>query len=276
MGRVVEDFSNQFRPVTPQRDLTFARSHLLHGKSGLETRLSYSAMSTGQEWRILVIKLFSSHVCSVIVFFCYLNFPFSMDYPRRNFNLVRGRRDFRWDQRFCVRRPEAYAAQDRHILFDEVTNRNIAPTDTKLLVDAFLDSERSDLDPPCFVFDTLREFLERADIKLLTIHQGTSTPLRELALVDDRRDVTGGTGYLAVIDLYKRKRTVAGANTNAAEIALFEEMVKVAGGTDFRRNWESKLYMEQSPEGDKPLIFARPLNERELYTRLEGEVWLTT
>jgi hypothetical protein len=141
-----------------------------------------------------------------------------------------------------------------------------------VLVDAFLDSEKSDLDPPCFIFDTLRGFLEEADIKNLTTEQGTSIPLKDLALVDDRRDVTGGTGYLNVLDLYNRQRNVAGANTNDAELALFEEMVKVARGTDFRRNWESTLYMEQPPEGDKPLVFTRPLNERQLYTRLDGEV----
>jgi hypothetical protein len=203
------------------------------------------------------------------------HFPLSMDNQRRNVNLVRGRRDFRWDQRFCVRRPEAYAPQDHHILFNAVANTNILPTDTKVLVDAFLDSERSDLDPPGFVFDTLRAFLERADIKLLTVHQDTPTILHDLALVDDRRDVTGDTGYLTVIDLYKRKRNVAGVNTNATERALFEEMDKTAGGTDFRRNWESELYMKQSPEGDKPLIFMKPLNERQLYTRLEANVRLT-
>ena len=197
-----------------------------------------------------------------------------MEYPRRNANLARGRRDFRWDQRFCVRRPEAYAAQDRHLLFDEVTNTNKIPTDTKVLVDAFIDSEKSDLDPPCFIFDTLRGFLEKADIRNLTTQQGMSIPLKDLALVDDRRDVTGGTGYLDVLDLYNRQRNVAGANTNATELALFEEMVKVARGTDFRRNWESTLYMEQPPQGDK--LFTRPLNERQLYARLDGEVCLNT
>jgi hypothetical protein len=199
-----------------------------------------------------------------------------MDYPRRNVSLVRGRRDFRWDQRFCVRRPDAYATQDRHLLFDEATNRNIVPTDTKLLVDAFLDSETSGLDPPCFVFDTLRDFLKRAEVSLLTTHQNTPTTLRDLALVDDRRDVTGGTGYLAVIDLYKRQQTVTGANTDAVESALFDKMVDIARGTDFRRNWESKLYMEQSPAGDEPLIFVKSLNERQLYARLDREVGLTS
>ena len=196
-----------------------------------------------------------------------------MEHPRRNANLIRGRRDFRWDQRFCIRRPDAYAAQDRHILFDEATNTNVVPTDTKVLVDAFLDSEKSDLDPPCFIFDTLRGFLDKADIRNLTTQQGTSIPLKDLALVDDRRDITGGTGYLNVLDLYNRRRNVAGANTDAAELVLLDEMVKVAG-TDFRRNWESTLYMEQPPEGDKPLIFTRPLNERQLYMRLDGEVCL--
>jgi hypothetical protein len=197
-----------------------------------------------------------------------------MEYPRRNANLARGRRDFRWDQRFCVRRPEAYAAQDRHLLFNEVTNTNVVPIDTKVLVDAFIDSEKSDLDPPCFIFDTLRGFLERGDIRNLTTQQGTSIPFKDLALVDDRRDITGGTGYLNVLDLYNRQRNVAGANTDAAELALFEEMVKVARGTDFRRNWESTLYMEQPPQGDR--VFTRPLNEQQLYARLDGEVCLNT
>jgi hypothetical protein len=197
-----------------------------------------------------------------------------MEYPRRNANLVRGRRDFRWDQRFCVRRLKAYAVQDRHLFFDKAANTNVVPTDTKVLVDAFLDSEKSGLDPPCFIFDTLRGFLERADIRNLTTQRGTSIPLKDLALVDDRRDITGGTGYLNVLDLYNRQRIVAGANTDAAELALFEEMVKVARGTDFRRNWESTLYMEQPPQGDK--VSTGPLNERQLYARLNEEVCLNT
>jgi hypothetical protein len=191
-----------------------------------------------------------------------------MEYPRRNANLVRGRRDFRWDQRFCVRRLKAYAVQDRHLFFDKAANTNVVPTDTKVLVDAFLDSEKSGLDPPCFIFDTLRGFLERADIRNLTTQQGTSIPLKDLAWVDDRRDVTG----LSVLDLDDRQRNVDEDNTDADKLALFEEMV--AGGTGFRRNWESKLYMKHPPEGDKPLIFTSALNERQLYIRLNGEVCL--
>lgn len=195
-----------------------------------------------------------------------------MDYQRRSVDSIRGRRDFRWDQRFCVRRPEAYPAEDQHVLIDEGSMRNIVPTDTKGLVDEFLGSLQSDLDPPCFIFDTVRGFLENADVRLLTTHRDRPTELNELALVDDRRDLTGGTGYLNDLEMYERRRNAGSAALGRDELVALEQRVHVAAGIEFRRNWDSKLYLEHPPKGDDELIYQKSLNERDLYIRLNGKV----
>jgi hypothetical protein len=165
-----------------------------------------------------------------------------MDHRRRNIQTPRGRRDFRWEQRFCNRRPEFYAAEDRHVLFDEPTWTNAVPTDTETLVEAFLGAMSTYLDPPCLVFNTLRKFMKSENVGRLTIDQRLlprgGLPLRESVLVDDRRDVNGGSELL--------------------------------------RNWESEVYLNHPPSGDRPNIFTRVLNERTLYERLWNLVSITT
>lgn len=195
-----------------------------------------------------------------------------MDYPHRKVDSFRGRRAFRWEQRFCVRRPEAYIPEDQHVLFDKTTKQNIVPTDTQLLVDEFLGSFKSDLDPPCFIFDTLRNFLKSEDVRLLSTRQGVQIQLNELAMVDDRRDLTGGTGYLDDLEMYKRRRNVAEAVLGTHELAEQKQRENIAKGTSFRRNWDSELYSRYPPKGDERLIFTESLNERQLYARLDGEV----
>lgn len=195
-----------------------------------------------------------------------------MDYPRRKVDSFRGRRAFRWEQRFCVRRPEAYIPEDQHVLFDKTTKQNIVPIDTRLLVDEFLGSLKSDLDPPCFMFDTLKSFLESEDVRLLSTHQDAQIQRNELAMVDDRRDLTGGASYLDDLEMYKRRRNIPGTILGPDELAELEKKEDLAKGTDFRRNWDSELYSRYPPRGDERLIFTESLNERQLYARLDGEV----
>lgn len=89
----------------------------------------------------------------------------------------RGRQDFRWDRRFCVRQRHKYNPEDSKVLEN--------PATTAALIEAFCDEHASILNPPCFNYVALKEFLQQADLQQLN----TSRPI--LALLDDRQERSG-------------------------------------------------------------------------------------
>lgn len=101
------------------------------------------------------------------------------------------------------------------------------PASTTDLIDAFFDEHQSILNPPCYNYVALKEFLQQADLQHLT----TGRPA--LALLDDRREHSGGDGSM--------------------------------------RNWESDRYARQPPPGDnvQRLVF----DEGGLFTKLRENVW---
>jgi hypothetical protein len=91
---------------------------------------------------------------------------------------LRGRQGFSWEKRFSLRRPLVHIAEDQRILDD--------PQDTLSLVSELLDIRSSRLDPPCFTYKRLQDFLLRAELRQLKLQ--CPPALSRLALVDDRRD----------------------------------------------------------------------------------------
>jgi hypothetical protein len=89
----------------------------------------------------------------------------------------RGRRDFHWDIQFCVRQKDKYNPEDSKVLEN--------PATTAQVVEAFCDEQESILNPPCYNYVALKEFLDQADVQ----HLATSRPV--LALLDDRREQSG-------------------------------------------------------------------------------------
>jgi hypothetical protein len=134
----------------------------------------------------------------------------------------RGRHDFRWDIRFCVRQRAKYNPEDSNVL-EEVED----PATTAKIIEAFFDEPESILDPPCYNFVALKEFLHQADFQ----NRATTRPI--LALLDDRRDQSGG----------------------------HESM----------RNWESEKYARRPPKGDS--VERLTLDEGRLFTKLKENVW---
>jgi hypothetical protein len=90
----------------------------------------------------------------------------------------RRRHDFRWDRRFCVRQRNKYNPEDSKVLEN--------PATTADLIEAFCDEHESILNPPCYNYVALKEFLHQADLQ----HLNTGRPV--LALLDDRREQSGG------------------------------------------------------------------------------------
>jgi hypothetical protein len=101
---------------------------------------------------------------------------------RQTLSIPRGRHDFRWDSRFCVRQRLKYNVEDNKVLEN--------PASTADLIDAFFDEHESILNPPCYNYVALKEFLVQADLQHLT----TSRPA--LTLLDDRREDSGGDGSM--------------------------------------------------------------------------------
>jgi hypothetical protein len=103
------------------------------------------------------------------------------------------------------------------------------PASTANLIDAFFDEHQSILNPPCYSYVALKEFMVQADLQ----HLSTSRPV--LALLDDRREHSGGDGSM--------------------------------------RNWESDRYARQPQSGDnvQRLVF----DEGGLFTKLRENVWRT-
>ena len=89
----------------------------------------------------------------------------------------RGRQDFRWDRRFCVRQRDKYNPEDSKVLEN--------PATTAALIEAFCDEQESILNPPCYNYVALKEFLRQADFQ----HLNSGRPV--LALLDDRREMSG-------------------------------------------------------------------------------------
>jgi len=116
----------------------------------------------------------------------------SMNLYRQQPFASRGRRDFRWDVRFCVRQRDKYNPEDNRVLEN--------PAATAQLIDAFFDEQESILDPPCYNFVALKEFLHQGDLQCLNI----ARPI--LALLDDRRDQPGGHGLMRDWDSEKYAR----------------------------------------------------------------------
>ena len=100
----------------------------------------------------------------------------------------RGRHDFRWDRRFCVRQRQKYNVEDFRVLEDDKVLENHAHKAD--VMDAFFDEPQSILNPPCYNYVALKEFLDRADPG----HLKTKRPI--LALLDDRREHSGGDGSM--------------------------------------------------------------------------------
>jgi len=100
------------------------------------------------------------------------------------------------------------------------------PASTADLIDAFFDEHESILNPPCYNYVALKEFLVKADLQYLT------TRTRNLALLDDRRDDSGGDGCM--------------------------------------RNWESDRYARQPQPGDD--VQRLVLDEGALFTKLRENV----
>jgi hypothetical protein len=94
----------------------------------------------------------------------------------------RGRHDFRWDRRFCVRQKQKYTVEDKKVLEN--------PASTADVIDTFFDEHESILNPPCYNYVALKEFMVKADLQHLT----TSRPA--LALLDDRREHSGDDGSM--------------------------------------------------------------------------------
>jgi hypothetical protein len=102
-----------------------------------------------------------------------------MDIHRRAPLASRRRHECRWNRRFCVRRREIYDEEDNRVLEN--------PANTAALIEAFFDDQESLLNPPCYNFVALKEFLKPADLQHLTVSRPS------LALLDDRREGSGGT-----------------------------------------------------------------------------------
>jgi hypothetical protein len=134
---------------------------------------------------------------------------------------IRRRRDFLWDRQFCVRQRQKYNAEDKKVLEN--------PASAADLIDAFFDKHESILNPPCYNFVALKEFLVKADFQHLT----TRRP--NLALLDDRREDSGGDGSM--------------------------------------RNWESDQYARQPQPGNN--VQRLVLDEGVLLTKLRENVWRT-
>jgi hypothetical protein len=132
----------------------------------------------------------------------------------------RGRHGFRWDRRFCVRQRQKYNVEDNKVLEN--------PASTAALIEAFFDEHQSILNPPCYNYVRLKEFLQEADLQHL------STSGRVMALLDDRREDSGGDGSM--------------------------------------RNWESDRYARQPPEGSNVARLA--VDESALFTKLRENVSL--
>lgn len=94
----------------------------------------------------------------------------------------RARHDFRWDQRFCTRQKGKYKAEDANVLENPATVAD--------LFEAFFDEHQSILNPPCYNYVALKEFLSRADLHQLNARRPA------LALLDDRRELSGDEGSM--------------------------------------------------------------------------------
>lgn len=155
--------------------------------------------------------------------------PSPLDFRRRH--------GYKWDKQFCARRNASHKAEDIHILDDPDPNDpdsiGAQHADTATLIREFFNIRQSILDPPCLNFRSLKKFLAVANFAdAMTPSRRTPVSPRKVALVDDRRDQTGG-----------------------------EELV---------RNWDSEAYSRRPPEGHN--IFTRALNEKELYAHLSEKV----
>lgn len=148
------------------------------------------------------------------------------------------RNAFRWDRRFCVRRPNAYGSEDTRV-----------PTmGNETAVTAFLSVWSSVLDPPDppnFSYELLASFLNQANIEDLTDLTRQPT-LSTLALIDDRRDPAG----------------------------LREGPPGQPGESNGQtRNWESDQYARWPPVGEN--VFRQAGDERQLHQRLVQDVILS-
>ena len=133
----------------------------------------------------------------------------------------RGRHNFVWDRRFCVRQRAKYNTEDIKVLEN--------PATTQALIDAFCDPEDRPeiLDPPCYNYMALKSFLRQADLQELVSGRA------HLALLDDRRDHSGGDDYSM-------------------------------------RNWESERYTKQQLPGHD--VKRLTLDEGGLFTKLKENV----
>ena len=88
---------------------------------------------------------------------------------------------FIWDQNFAARQTIRYRAEDNHLV----------PADGQRIIDAFLEEQRSRLDPPHVSYVALRKFLESAGEVSWDKDATPSNRNVLLVLLDDRRDGTG-------------------------------------------------------------------------------------
>lgn len=148
-----------------------------------------------------------------------------MDVYQRGSTPFRRIRDFTWDKKFTVRQTRRI-----HLAEDDRVVEN--PTDTRTIVDAFLDIRKGALDPPEFSHEALEEFLYKGDLRFLATSTSPTIHPEKLAFLDDRRDETGGP--------------------------------------ELTRNWESEKYARYPPEGHDD--FTKALSVRDLYKKLKEKV----
>lgn len=168
----------------------------------------------------------------------------------------RPRHDYTWGDRFSVRQLLFYDAEDTRIT--NMPTRD-PPED---LVTSFLGFCASHLDPLCFNFEALENFLRLAEPNNL-IEATSATSLIRLALVDDRRDPTGIEGVDQDLDGWS---TADLAREGLLKIG--DNRVRKFNGQ--RRDWKSEKYARQPPRGD--FVRREVLDEQSLYTRLSIKV----
>jgi hypothetical protein len=123
-----------------------------------------------------------------------------MNLTRKPMLLPSGRHKFQWNRKFCLRRRHIYDLEDQKLLEN--------PASTEALLEVFFDEERDDiLNPRCYNYVALKDFLQRADLQQLTIGR----PI--LALIDDRQEQTDESNRNWESEKYAR-RPPRGHNVN--------------------------------------------------------------
>ena len=165
----------------------------------------------------------------------------------------RPRSDFEWEERFLMRQLLLYGPEDTRV----------APLPGQDFITTFLELGGSSLDPPCFNFEAVRDFLRQANAPQ-TNAPATAQQDWRLALIDDRRDPAG------------IEEVEVAARLEPADMAR-DGLVRISGNrfrrfSGQRRDWESLKYAEQPPTGDSTSAFRRLLTVQGLQDRLQTRV----